>query len=313
MPRRLGCVRQSWLWATSSLFFVACAGSAPLPAKAVELNRTGIEALTAGDLETADARFTLALEYSPTFVDALTNQGLVELQRGNFERGRQLLERARRLNPDLPQPHHGLGVLEEREGRPDRASRHYYEALRVDPGFVPARANLARLLYDSGYLEEALVQFKRLSEVAPTDASGYVGLATTLLRLERRDEASDVIAEGRRAAPESKELTILEAREAIHAGHWQEATILLSPLAAERDDLAVAALGWLAVTELAQDHARAAIGAAKRALELAPDDPVSTLALGQALLRLGDPNAQAWLERAQKLAPGARLALHSAP
>ena len=68
-----------------------CKGAAPLPAKAVELNRQGAAALEAGDLETADARFALALEYNPRFVEALCNQGLVELQRGNFRQARRLL------------------------------------------------------------------------------------------------------------------------------------------------------------------------------------------------------------------------------
>ena len=76
-----------------------------------------------------------------------------------------------RLNPDVAQPHHGLGVLAERERRPDIASRHYQEALHVDPGFAPARANFARLLFDAGYVEDSMVQFKRLVEVAPDDVS----------------------------------------------------------------------------------------------------------------------------------------------
>src|SRR6188768_4000823 len=96
---------------TLPILCLACAGTAPLPPKGLALNEAGVAALAAGDLETADARFSLALEYNPKFVDALTNQGLVELQRGNFERARQLLTRARRLNPDVAQPHHALGVL----------------------------------------------------------------------------------------------------------------------------------------------------------------------------------------------------------
>ena len=39
----------------------ACAGTAPLPPKALALNEAGVVALAAGDLETADARFGLAL------------------------------------------------------------------------------------------------------------------------------------------------------------------------------------------------------------------------------------------------------------
>src|SRR6188474_3285688 len=163
------------------IFCFACAGTAPLPPKALALNEAGVAALAAGDLETADARFSLALEYNPKFVDALTNQGLVELERGNFERARQLLTRARRLNPDVAQPHHALGVLAERERRPDVASTHYWEALHVDPGFAPARENLGRLQFNAGLFDSASLTFKKLIQVAPNLPSGYSGLAEALL------------------------------------------------------------------------------------------------------------------------------------
>src|SRR6185369_3432471 len=161
---------RAWFLVGYAAWCAGCAAGAPLPPPAAALNAAGVEALARGDLETADARLSLALEYSPRFVEALVNQGLVELQRGNFERARELITRARRLNPDVAQPHHALGVLAERQARPDEASRHYYDALAVDPGFAPARANLARLLFDAGMLEEELVQFKRLAEVAPDSA-----------------------------------------------------------------------------------------------------------------------------------------------
>lgn len=284
---------------------VACKGAAPLPPKAVELNRAGVEALERGDLETADARFALALEYSPRFIEALVNQGLVELQRGNFRRARQLLSRARRLNPDVAQPHHGLGVLAERERRPDLAAEHYREALRVDPGFPAARSNLARLLFDSGRYEHAREQFKRLVEVAPADPSGYAGLAESLLRLGRIREANDVVADGTERFPEFGPLTVLAARSHLRVGKVDQAVELLTPLARGRDDLAVTALGWLATAELARGRPRHAVGAARRALSLEPNDPVSVLAMAKALSDLGDPGAKSWASRAEQLAPGA--------
>src|SRR5262245_19157524 len=116
---------------------LGCTGTAPLPPKAVELNQAGTEALAQGNLETAEARFALALEFHPRFVEALTNLGLVEMQRGNLTRATLLFERARRINSDLAQPHHALGVLAERERRPDVAAGHYRDALRVNPGFGP--------------------------------------------------------------------------------------------------------------------------------------------------------------------------------
>src|SRR4051812_49530539 len=96
--------RSPWILAGIAVSLLGCAGAAPLPPKAIALNRAGAEALAEGDLETADARLSLALEYSPRFVEALVNQGLVELQRGNFDRARELFTRARRLNPDVAQP-----------------------------------------------------------------------------------------------------------------------------------------------------------------------------------------------------------------
>ncbi len=293
------------------IFCFACAGTAPLPPKALALNEAGVAALAAGDLETADARFSLALEYNPKFVDALTNQGLVELQRGNFERARQLLGRARRLNPDVAQPHHALGVLAERERRPDLASRDYSEALRVDPGFAPSRANLAHLLYDSGLYEDALLQFKRLVEAAPDMIAAHVGLAATLLHLERVTEASEVIESALAAAPDDPELSILAARLEIRRGEFDAAIARLAPLTHTRSDLAVHALSWLAAAELAHGRPEQAVAVAERAIALAPDDALASYALGVSLKPLGDPAAQRWLERASALSPGVQVALDS--
>src|SRR5262245_55883669 len=143
--------------AASSFFFgffgvalVGCTHPAPLPAKAATLNEQGAEALAVGDLATAHARFAVAVEYSPRSTEAWPNLGLVELRRGNFELPHKNLVKARRLNPDLPAPHHGLGLLADRRGDGAEAEKHYRAALKVDPGFTPSRANLGRRLFMRG-------------------------------------------------------------------------------------------------------------------------------------------------------------------
>jgi tetratricopeptide (TPR) repeat protein len=290
-------LRSIWFRAGIGLCLLGCSGVAALPPKAIALNRAGAEALARGDLETADARLSLALEYSPRFVEALVNQGFVELQRGNFERARELFTRARRLNEDVAQPHHALGILAERQARPDEASRHYYDALAVDPGFAPARANLARLLFDARMFEEALVQFKRLSEVAPDSPEAAQGLAETLLRLGRVDEAEAITRQASERFPDSAELTVLAARSLLRQGNVTRAIELLSPLGYGRDDVAANALGWLATAELLRGQPRLAVGAAKRALSLDPSSTVATYAMAQALEALGDPAAITWQRR----------------
>ena len=64
--------------------FLGCTAPVPLPPQAVELNRLGAVAFSAGDTEMAEVRFALAIEYHPRFTEAWVNLGLVEMARGNF-------------------------------------------------------------------------------------------------------------------------------------------------------------------------------------------------------------------------------------
>src|SRR5208282_5769946 len=52
-----------------------CTGVAPLPPRAVLLNAAGADALARGDLSTAEAELSVALEYSPRFVEGWVNLG----------------------------------------------------------------------------------------------------------------------------------------------------------------------------------------------------------------------------------------------
>jgi len=284
------------------VWLAGCSAGVPLPPQAAALNRAGVEALAEGDLEAADARLSLALEYSPRFVEALVNLGLVELERGNFERARTLLERARRINPDVAQPHHALGVLAERERRPDLASGHYYEALRVDPGFTPSRDNLARLLFAGGYFEEALVQYQRLAALAPADARAVSGLVETLVRLGRLPEADAILAVALEHS-RAPELLLLEGRRALRERRIDEAARLLAPLTERHDELGAAALAFLATAELERENPERAATTARRALALEPENAPATYVLALALGALGAPEAEAWVRRARRTQP----------
>ena len=88
----------------SVVALAACAAQPPLPAKAIELNAEGGRALAQGNLAVAEARLSVALEYSPRFVEAWVNLGQVELRRGNFEQARRDLQRAIDLNQESQPP-----------------------------------------------------------------------------------------------------------------------------------------------------------------------------------------------------------------
>jgi Flp pilus assembly protein TadD len=260
-----------------------CAGTVPLPKKAILLNAAGARALEVGDLSTAEASLSVALEYAPRFVEAWTNLGYVELRRGNFEQARRDFVKARDLNPDVPTPHHALGVVADKEGLGQEAEKRYRAALAVDPGFAPARTNLARLLYARGQYEDAREQFERLEQIAPGAAEAWAGRAEVLIELGRPAEADAVVAEGRARAGDAPALMLLVARQHLVRGEWIEAEAVLAPIVGDADrSLACAALAWLAVGRAARGDRSGALEAAAAALAIDRDDPVARYALRRA-------------------------------
>jgi tetratricopeptide (TPR) repeat protein len=257
----------------------ACSRAALLPPKAIALNHEGAAALAAGDLELAEARVALALEYNPRFTEAWVNLGLVEMERGQFEQARRDFVRARELNPDLPAPHHALGLLSEREGHTDEGERRYRAALRVDPGFGPARINLARLLFERGAFDEAREQFLRLTQVAPEFPEGWTGLCESLLRLERADEVDEVIARAKLHVGTRPELVVIEARVLLRAGAFTEAVRRLEPIAGTGGSKqACRTYAWLAIARLASGDLESAATAARLATTIDRDDRVANYA-----------------------------------
>jgi tetratricopeptide (TPR) repeat protein len=261
-------------------FATGCAGTVPLPKKALALNAAGAEALSRGDLSTAEARLSVALEYSPRFVEAWVNLGYVELRRGNFEQARRDFVKARSLNKDIPAPHHALGLLADEEGDGEEAERSYRRALDVDPGYGPARANLARRLFGRGQYENAREQFQRLREVAPDEVEGWAGEAESLRALGRDAEAEGVVVAARAQLGDAPALLLLAARARLSRGDWDEAEAMLARVVGDRDrERAGTAWAWIAVARVGRGDLDSARQAALAALAVDRDDPIARYAL----------------------------------
>ena len=271
------------------LFATGCAAAAPLPPKAVQLNQDGAAALAAGDLETAKARLSLAIEYNPRFTEAWVNLGLVALAHEDYATAEKDFLEALRLNPDLPTPHHALGLLAEAKGDADGAEKFYRAALKVDPGFGAARANLGRRLFARGDYVDAHEQFLRLTEVSSETIQGWAGLVECLLRLHRETEADEVLARAREGFGDAAELGILVARQLLRRGAYAQAEAALAPLtSAPEKTRAGSAWAWTAVARASRGDNDGAIAAAAESLKINEGDLVACYAMGTALAAKGD-------------------------
>jgi Tfp pilus assembly protein PilF len=262
-----------------SIFVLAgglgCASRGAIHPNALELNRLGAQALAQGDLDTAAARLSLAVEYHPQFVEAWINLGLLELARGDVALAEKRFKRALAIDKDAAGALVGLGVVAERRGDPETAEKMYRAALAVDPGLAEPRADLARLLVARGALDEARDQLRRLVEVQADDPAGWVGLAEVLWRMDRDPEASAVVDEAVARLGPRPETELLLARRDLRAGELHEAIVRLEPLTATNGAIGRMAGGWLGVARLELGDKEGALDAARAVLARDPEDALA--------------------------------------
>jgi tetratricopeptide (TPR) repeat protein len=104
---------------------------------------------------------------------------------------------------DMPGAHLNLAVVYGNTGKRDLAEQHYLKALKVDPDFTPARANLAHLynsLPRNADAERVLVEgLKRLPQLGELQYSLGLILAEDQARI---GEAADALGKAAKLLPD---------------------------------------------------------------------------------------------------------------
>jgi predicted CXXCH cytochrome family protein len=132
--------------------------------------------------------FERAIAVSPS--DALVWQEMAQvyIQRGQRERAIQALDRSLALDSTVPQTQQLLGTLWMKDDVA-RAEKFFREAIRLQPGYAQALANLAVLLSETDRTEEAAYTFERALRLRPNYALAHLNYGLMLRKVGRRDEA----------------------------------------------------------------------------------------------------------------------------
>jgi tetratricopeptide (TPR) repeat protein len=135
---------------------------------------------------------------------------------------------AEMVDADRPETHLNLGLLDVRRRRPDEAEAEYRTALRLDPGFVPALANLADLDRMRGLDQQGAQLLRQAMALAPDNADVHHSLGLLLVRQHNYTEALDLLRQANALAPDNARYAYVYAIALNATGHAAAAKTLLA-------------------------------------------------------------------------------------
>jgi len=161
-----------------------------IPPQAVDNATWCAKYVNNGDLDQAEARAKLAIEFSPKYAEAWNCRGLVEYRRGHLDLAIDYIKRALAYKNDFAEALNNLGaiLMNERREYP-QAENLFRSALQVDPGYPNARINLGLVLLYQDKGNEARDQYLRCLELDPNTCDCRMGLGVLALKAKDFGEA----------------------------------------------------------------------------------------------------------------------------
>lgn len=187
-----------------------------------------------GKVRDAIGALRAAVQVEPGRADLWGNLGRILHEQGLSTQGVELLDRAVQLDPANAEYWYNLGLAAHASGKPDRAIEALLKSTSLAPGWAMAWAAFGQVQLDRDEVEPAHASLSRALELDPDSAFARHTLALALRRLDRGDEALDLI--GSRPTPHV-ETQLLHAHLLGDTGRLDEAAAEYRQLLAERPDL----------------------------------------------------------------------------
>jgi len=256
--------------------------------------------------------FRVMYEQMPDNNDVLLSLGLLSLETGQLDRGKEYMQELidRDAHPDPA--HYYLGRVQQNQGDIGVAIANYQ---RVSGGeyYLDARIRAAALLAASGDVEKAMVQLQSLlaSQDDSADIRVYLAQGEVLRNANRDADALNIYSSALKTVPENTDLLYARAltAERLNLIDMAESDLRLVLVHEPENANALNALGFtLADHSERLQEARSYI---LKAVELLPDEPAILDSLGWVYYRLGQhEEAIAWLRKAFERMQDAEIAAH---
>jgi tetratricopeptide (TPR) repeat protein len=106
--------------------------------KAQQLADQGDKARGLGNTDRAIELYRESIEYSADYADVWNNLGLLQLEKGEYDKAISSFTMAGELDPTDPRPPTNIGITNLRAGWAEYALQDFHRALEITPSYLPA-------------------------------------------------------------------------------------------------------------------------------------------------------------------------------
>lgn len=131
----------------------------------------------------------------------LLNQGREQLESRRYDQAIASFTQAIKLKPEMIMAHHGLTTAYLRLGNTAKAQESAQRALEAYPFDVNLHMVMGEVLLASRQLDAAIVEYRKVTQLAPGFSTGFYNLGTTYLQSGKPAEAVAALQEAVRLNP----------------------------------------------------------------------------------------------------------------
>jgi putative PEP-CTERM system TPR-repeat lipoprotein len=242
--------------------------------------------LDLGNVENA-YKAVLELEHAqPRSAPVQDLKGVVQAARRELPEARASFAQALRLQPGYFPASANLARLELNDNKPDKAGQHLQDFLARNPGSVDAMTALASLANGERKSEAATRWLEKASAIDPNAIAPAVNLIAQYLQVKQTERALNLALKLHVTHPDNPNLLDLLGKSQLASGAQQDALATYKKLAITLPRSAQAQMQVAALLILEKSPAEAE-EYLKTALAMQPDFPAAELALAELYVRKG--------------------------
>ena len=137
---------------------------------------------------------------------------LSHLNKKDFDKALAVSQALEQKSPDNPVGYNLSGLTYLLSGDREQARQRFRKTLQIDPGFITAEVNLARMAVQEGNLEQARNHYQDALKKAPRNTAVLLGLADLARRNGDREKMHQLLEQAHNGEPASSQPGLIAAQ-----------------------------------------------------------------------------------------------------